>query len=627
MNIRQSLLLPAVLLSCFLSYARAQNANAVLAASRQVDWSHAGLTAGIPNRTTVCSTLQPGATAAQINSAIAGCPAGQVVFLAAGTYNISGGITFGGRSNVTLRGAGPESTILVFSSANSCNGLWADICVAGSNSIWAQSVQVQPGGSNAANWTAGYAQGTTQITLDNVAGIGAGSTIILDQANDTTDNGQFFVCDNYVSATPGPGNCHLGTETGSPGRTINGVDHSQQQIVRVTGVSGHLVTISPGLYASNWSSAKSPGAWWTGPQIAGVGIEALSLNHNNSSNVASGVSFDSAYQCWVKDVKSLDSNRNHVWLFQSSHIQVQDSYFYGTLHNQAKSYGVEYYQTSDDLIVNNIFQHVTTPIMVGPSAGVVAAYNYTVDMAYIQPPSWMAASIALHDAGAMFDLFEGNVGNELLQDAVHGTNDTATVFRNYFSGLEPGKTAATNPISAMTHGRYSNLIGNVLGSPGYHTVYEDSSVGQKGSVNLSIYVLGYNGYLEGNWPDLLYDPLVHTTLMRWGNYDTVTGKVQWNPSEVPSALTAYANSVPTSQSLPASFFLSSKPSWWGTMPWPAIGPDVTGGPGPGGHAYPNPAQACYNSSAQDADGTLTFNPSKCYPQPPASPSNLTTTVK
>jgi len=48
------------------------------------------------------------------------------------------------------------------------------------------------------------------------------------------------------------------------------------------------------------------------------------------------------------------------------------------------------------------------------------------------------------------------------------------------------------------------------------------------------------------------------------------------------------------------------------MPWPAIGPDVTGGQDPAGHAYKIPAQVCYENSPQNADGTLIFNAGNCY---------------
>jgi hypothetical protein len=74
----------------------------------RIDWSQAGVSGGIRNRTTICATLNPGATAGQINSAIAACPSGQVVKLNAGTYSLSSGIDFNARSSVTLRGDGPD---------------------------------------------------------------------------------------------------------------------------------------------------------------------------------------------------------------------------------------------------------------------------------------------------------------------------------------------------------------------------------------------------------------------------------------------------------------------------------------------------------------------------------------
>ena len=100
----------------------AQAWSGIISSSRAIDWSKAGVIGGIPNRTTICATLNPGATASQINSAIAACPSGQVVKLNAGTYSLSGGIVFNNKSNVTLRGAGPDQTILAFSAGGGCAG-------------------------------------------------------------------------------------------------------------------------------------------------------------------------------------------------------------------------------------------------------------------------------------------------------------------------------------------------------------------------------------------------------------------------------------------------------------------------------------------------------------------------
>ncbi len=62
------------------------------------NWSNEGLQpiGGIPTRTTICSTVSPsgktpptsGDDASLINSAISSCPAGEVVMLAAGTFNL-----------------------------------------------------------------------------------------------------------------------------------------------------------------------------------------------------------------------------------------------------------------------------------------------------------------------------------------------------------------------------------------------------------------------------------------------------------------------------------------------------------------------------------------------------------
>ena len=107
------------------------------------------------------------------------------------------------------------------------------------------------------------------------------------------------------------------------------------------------------------------------------------------------------------------------------------------------------------------------------------------------------------------------------------------------------------------------------------------------------------------------DPRVKTTLFRWGNYDVVNAAVVWNAAEVPSTLTPFGNPVPGNQTLPASLYLAGKPAWWGSVPWPAIGPDVTGGQDPTGHAYKLPARLCYDATPKTG-GILNFNAAACY---------------
>jgi hypothetical protein len=275
--------------------------------------------------------------------------------------------------------------------------------------------------------------------------------------------------------------------------------------------------------------------------------------------------------------------------------------------------------TSDDLVVNNIFHHVTTPILEGNSSGSVFAYNFAIDMYYSLTPGWMMPSVFTHDAGTGMNLFEGNEFTGYNQDNIHGSHNFATVFRNQLAGFEPGKLQQTNPVILAAHSRYANIVGNVLGSTGVQITYEDSQT--SGITNLAdkaIFLLGWSGAggtIVGGMP---YDPIVASTLLRWGNYDYVTRTARWNAAEIPAG-----NAVPSSQTLPASFFLSAKPAWWGTMPWPAIGPDVTGGQDASGHVFATPAHVCYNSTTKDGSGILIFNGDRCYVKTgPAAPTNL-----
>jgi hypothetical protein len=575
---------------------------------------------GVPSRSNVCATLNPGATASQINSAIASCASGQVVYLNSGTYNLSSGIDFAGHNNVVLRGAGPTNTTLVFSAGTSCGGPIADICVEGSFN-W------NGGPQHTAAWTGGYAPGATQITLNSTSGLSVGQLLILDQDNDASDTGQVFLCDTTACSSEGgsPGrNCSIaGTVTGcSKGENL---DRNQQEYKVVTAINGNTVTITPGLYMPNWRSSQNPGAFWASAAISGSGVENLTADHSNS-NETSGTMFFNAYQCWMKNIRSIRSNRNHVWLQYSAQVVVRDSYFYGTLNAQNLSYGVEPWQSGDLLVENNIFQSVTTPVLVGNTSGSVFAYNYDINNYYMNPTWQMPGPTWAHDAGVGMNLIEGNVGTGFMEDAIHGTHSFSTVFRNQYSGLAPGELMQTVPVILQAYSRYDNLIGNVLGTVAYHNNYQ-SNEPTSTACDTSIYNLGWSNSECSIGKPVPNDSLVASTLMRWGNYDVVNAATQWNSSEVPSGLSQFSNSVPASRNLPNSFYLSAAPSWWGSVQWPAAGPDVNGGTAPGGHGFTIPSQNCF-ANGSFTNGILNFDASNCYGSGsgPQAPTGLKATV-
>ena len=548
--------------------------------------------------------------------------------LNAGTYTVAGVDFGGGKSNVTLRGSGADQTFLIFTSSVSCNGLGVDVCMQGSDNNW------RGGPSNTANWTAGYAESTTVITLDNTANLAVGKSIILDQEDDLSDNGVIYICEQSASISPsqnppcnddsGGTGGDSGAQRGSGTAQVRG----QQQLVTVTAINGSQVTISPGLYMPNWRASQHPGAWWATSQASMIGIENLSLDHSGS-NANYGIGIKNCNKCWVTGIRSVKSNRAHVHIQTSPRAVVRDSYFYGTLNAATQSYGVEGFASSDSLVENNIFQKVEGPLKVNADcSGCVLAYNFSINDYYSPSLNWLQQSTGLHSLNDHL-LVEGNTGSGLYADAFHGTHNFNTAFRNRWNGFEPNNgtptSGHTNPILIFPYSRYNNLIGNVLGSTARHTMYQFTP-GSTGNADVAIYVLGTGTVsccLSG-------DQKVASTLFRWGNYDTVTGGVQWNVSEVPSGLSQFANPVPPTQVLPASFYLSAKPSWFGSVPWPPIGPDVTGGniANVGGHAYKIPSQVCYSTvMGGPVDGVgnaLSFNADTCYSggTAPAPPTNL-----
>jgi hypothetical protein len=246
----------------------------------------------------------------------------------------------------------------------------------------------------------------------------------------------------------------------------------------------------------------------------------------------------------------------------------------------------------------------------------VYAYNFAINDTYDDGAGlhWMSAEVAQHNGGVEYNLYEGNVGPGLSADVFHGNQLMNTAFRNYFLGTDPGRVDATNAVTVLSYNRYFNFIGNVLGTPGYTTTYQ--AAGGPGQTHTVFNIGGGNSNGTVTVAD---DPLAVSTMMRWGNYDTATGTARFNNTEVPSGISPYANAVPASQALPASFVFASKPSFWpAAKAWPAIGPDVSGGSvtGLAGHVNTIPAQDCYLKTIggpADGSGTaLTYNAAKCY---------------
>lgn len=640
--------------------ANAQNWSTFIDPSRAIDWSGAGFT--IPSYTTNCATqptLTPSSSGAAsanttaIQNALNSCDATHnVVNIPPGSYYFNGW-NYKGQGKQVVRGAGPMSTTILPTD---------QMFMSDPNGTYSNGDPVLTGGSNQCLWTAGYSKGTTTITLSSCGGTPpVGKMIILDQANEASDTGGIYLCDNVtVGCTV---ESRSSPRSGNPdGRVISNVTHSLQQVVIATGVTslgggGYTVTISPGVYFTNIRSGQSPGVYWAG-FVQNDGIENLTIDHSQSGNVTA-VNMFNCYQCWVKNVRSINAERDHVWINLGLDDVVRDSYFYGAQSSGSQSYAVELEESSGVLVENNIFQQVTNPLMFGQSTGTVVGYNYSIDDIYSGGAGqFVQAAYAGHNAGNTMNLWEGNNFVGIWSDANWGSSFAQTLFRNMLIGWQSGKTANTTPILFETFSRGFNVAGNVLGEPGYNTNYQSYATSTTAGVNqslveTSIYGFGWTGSGGSGTCQSppTCDALIFPTTMRWGNWDTASNAIRWDATEASPASIPYLSANFSSSyfsslahTLPASLYYSSRPSWWPSgKNWPPVGPDVTtGNVGyctsgtyaksqavtsgqcvTGGltaawasHTTSIPAQDCYlRTMLGPPDGTgsvLSFDPSTCY---------------
>jgi hypothetical protein len=638
------------------------------------NWSNAG--AGtIPPRTTIYASLTSSTTPAIVASTLASCTAGDTVLLGAGTYTWPSSLIIQS-SNCTLRGAGPLSTILKFTgTTTNCSGIGpAAICVYNGDSGSISSA------GNIVPWTSGYTAGTTSITLGTAtrgsfSNLKIGSLMVLAQCDQgfsgtncvsgsATDNGQWWNCGVQGVCTWG----------GSDAVFKNA---GQAQIVTVTGIAGSTVSFTPAIYAPNWSSSLSPFVWYSSTlPVAGFGLENLTVDTQSLGSIDSMIDFMWVAGSWIKNVR-MDNNavaassaRLHAVIQSSTHITVRDSYMYGGSPS-SDDYGIDFqWGTSDSLAENNISQHLTTGYIVeGAGQGNVFGYNYAVDDFF--GGGWQIVDSFSHDEGDAYTLFEGQEGIGYEQDNAHATSDMLTYFRSYASGYDPvtqcpggglacynypscGGTPCPTPpknqhlmaVELQATNRYSNVFFNVLGSASNDTTYQNQ--GASGNPNSCpgypepvIYSLNfansnqvpYSPTCVGASITLDNDPLVsgspgnpgvNGTLARWGNYDAQTGTVRTVSGETGSSASTYPGLATPSTSYGSykSLYLSVQPPFWGSQPWPAVGPDITGGniANAGGHAYHNPAAICYlqtlGGKVDGSSGILNFDATTCYGSAP-----------
>jgi polysaccharide export outer membrane protein len=587
-----------------------------LTPERAIDWSQSGV-GEIPVRPQICAHLTPAASLTEINTALHSCPRGQTVYLDAGTYAIPGTIDI--PSEITLRGAGADQTIL-----NATGTQKGYVVRMGSGSVDFHPIHIlsQTGA------------GAKELTLADGATVHAGQYLVIAETNNPA----------YVSANGIKGNCNW-----CDGWTRNG-SLARGQIVAVTAVRGNTITIEPGLYGDY---TQSPIAVPFAMATTHAGVEDLQVYANNTGYDASFGMSRCAF-CWIKGVESNYADGDLVEISWGYRDEVRDSYFSNAFLHKPGDHDSDIHiasKTSASRIENNIVERTRIAFeLEWGSAGNVFGYNYSGGEFIADAPDAVVGGFRFHGAHPQYNLFEGNVATEIEADEVWGSASDLTAFRNWLLGTNmicPPYTGrgtidcktshrgfqAARAIQISAWSTRNNFIGNLLGSA---TMQSLTNHGQplaqipfieypaKRSYDHAAYgwSFGYGSFSDdgsgsgcdsGGVPPCNRASTSATNLFH-GNVNNMDGSTRWAKD--------------LSRDLPASFYLDGKPSWWGTLNFPAIGPEIRGGEGPGGHSYGNPAERCYQTTMGGTDGGAGsphhFRAALCYGE--ARVANLTTTV-
>jgi hypothetical protein len=558
-----------------------------LPAARVTKWNP-GVPGGIPHYTTVHAALQASAykngkidARAGIQDALnaagiaaAGDGIGRVVALSAGTFSLSGELYL--PSRVVLRGAGPDSTLLVATGNKHPLivigvSLWPHPGEASTNvplngGMANESRQfAHPGGTT--NLAATGVKGSSSVQVENPAGFTVGQLVYIDEVTDDVRS-------------------QWNMQKHPPGKWRNWYSRDNRpitQILEIAAINGNTISFHTPLHIDFRTAQSAQLSRFDVAPVWFAGLEELRVSGGRNGNIQ----LDHAACCWVRHVESDDSFGSCLSFRQSYRCTVRDSYLHDSYYynNGGAGYGFDVtFGSSDNLIENNISIRFNKVINCRASGGGnVIAYNYMDDGAMNSEPDWIETGLqASHYPTPHFELFEGNYCFNIDGDFTEGNAIYITYFRNHVSGIRRNtprflSDTRNRRIAAAMKGHYwYNFVGNVLGYAGMEPtppngwVYE--GLPPWPDTPITVWRIGY---WNQDWNT--QDPQVGATMIRDGNYDFVTASVHWH--QTPGF----------TGTLPNSLYLSAKPAFFGDNPWPwvdPLGPTKT---------YTLPAKARYDA--------------------------------
>jgi hypothetical protein len=395
------------------------------------------------------------------------------------------------------------------------------------------------------------------VTVAEAAGFAAGQFVLLDEddyaaaswldlpnRNGLPNNVKIWASDRIVFAKHNPPAQEDDPFPASlswfsrPGRPLN-------EIKEIAAVSGHTITFTTPLHATYPTSKSAQLTRYSSVHLQGGGLEDLTVSGGSDSNVV----FTAAAYSWMRNVEGTAWLGEAVSVQGSFRVEVRDSFIHDGVwpYPGGGGYGMGLSGGSSEILIENNVVSTMNKVMVVKSsgAGSVVGYNYMDNVFIGNQPEWVEVGInGSHMVGGHHVLFEGNQSNNYDSDDTHGNAFAMTIFRNHLVGRRRNFPGQVNARAAglMFGSWWHTFIGNVLGEPGM-------------SPATAIWSLGY---APSHW-EQAPDPKVLATVLRDGNFDYRSNAVQWDR---------------TPQLIPNSLYLSAKPAFFGTLPWPWV--DATG---------------------------------------------------
>lgn len=315
------------------------------------------------------------------------------------------------------------------------------------------------------------------------------------------------------------------------------------QWAKVTAVNGNVVTLD------------RPMRWAYGNTVVEIkfscpvrcGIENLSMERKVNAT-GNNIHFVGGYECWVRNVESIRPTKWNIRFEHCGGCEVRECIVHDVWDGGGDSgYGVGIWATTGETLVENnvAYRCRHSFITEWGGQGNVFGYNYSFDPINENQLStdYLMGDLIQHGGDPRWNLWEGNVAATIRFDSVLGSSHYLTAYRNQIQrkGLPPVKIALLGS-DVQKWNYYANLVGNVYQIPPL-----PDNLRRWGS--------------DGDNTSVI-DPLSQSTAYLHGEVDLTAGTTTWDSGNA-------------DHNLPASLYLTAKPTWWDNGPWPAIGPDVS----------------------------------------------------